>query len=87
MINEEKHARALRSLQRLIVHAKSLAYERKASEAADLLNDVEMLPEYLADEQDRTEDFVQMLQGIAKIHPSCRYIVEEFERDLSGVPG
>jgi hypothetical protein len=52
-----------------------------ANRVAELLNDVEMLPDYLADERDRTGEFVEMLQGIAQVHPGCRYIVEEFEQN------
>src|SRR5437773_577003 len=79
MIRSEQYAKALKALQRLIVHAKAEAYQDADSPVAKLLNDVELLPEYLADETDRTEEFIDMLQGIAQIHPSCRYIVEEFE--------
>ena len=80
MIRVEQYSQALRALQRLIIHAKSQAYEAGQSRVAELLNDVELLPEYLADECDRTGEFVEMLQGIAQVNPSCRYIVEEFER-------
>ncbi|MBI1917046.1 MAG: hypothetical protein HYS12_20250 [Planctomycetes bacterium] len=79
MIRMEQYPQALRALQRLIVHAKSQAYQAGESRVAELLNDVELLPEYLADERDRTGEFVEMLQGIAQVNPSCRYIVEEFE--------
>ena len=80
MIRMEQYPQALRALQRLIVHAKAQAYQAGESRVAELLNDVELLPEYLADERDRTGEFLEMLQGIAQVNPSCRYIVEEFER-------
>lgn len=80
MISAEHYPQALRALQRLIIHAKSQAYDVGQAQMAELLNDVELLPEYLADEHDRTGEFVEMLQGIARVHPNCRYIVEEFER-------
>jgi len=83
MIQADHYAAGLRALQRLIVHAKAQAYEAKGSELGALLNDVELLPEFLADDADRTGDFREMLQGIAQVHPACRYIVDEFEQALS----
>jgi hypothetical protein len=80
MISAEQYAQALRALQRLIVHAKSQAHHAGADRVAELLNDIELLPEFIADETDRTGEFVEMLQGIAQVRPNCRYIVEEFER-------
>jgi hypothetical protein len=80
MIRSDQYPQALRALQRLIVHAKAQAYASAQSGVADLLNDLELLPEYIADERDRTDEFLQMLEGIVHVHPTCRYIVEEFER-------
>src|SRR2546425_1214129 len=34
----------------------------------------------LADEHDRTNEFAEMLDGICRVHPTCRYILEEFQR-------
>jgi len=84
MIANEQYSQALRALQRLIVHAKDQAYLAGQNKLAELLNDVELLPEIVADEADRTADFVEMLRGIARLHPSCRYIVDEFERVPTG---
>ena len=83
MIRPEQYPQALRALHRLIVHAKAQAYEAGQTRLADLLNDIELLPEFLADSSDRTGDFVEMLHGIARVNSSCRYIVEEFERSLA----
>jgi hypothetical protein len=80
MILTEQYPQALRALQRLIVHAKAQAYEAGQAQLGELLNDIELLPEFLADQADRTDEFMEMLQGIARIHPSCRYIVEESQR-------
>jgi hypothetical protein len=77
MINPAQMPQALKALQRLIIHSKAQAYV--GSQLAELLNDMELLPEFLADGSDRTEEFAEMLQGIARMHPSCRYIVEEFQ--------
>jgi len=48
------------------------------------LNDVELLPEFLADESDRTGEFIEMLHSIVRVQPSCQYIVAEFERVSTG---
>jgi hypothetical protein len=49
-----------------------------------LSNDIELLPEFLAYESDRTGAFNEMLHSIARVQPSCQYIVEEFERVSTG---
>ena len=79
MINSDRMAQALKALQRLIIHSKAQAYGAADHNLAELLNDIELLPEFLADGQDRTKEFGEMLQGIARMHPTCRYIVEEFQ--------
>jgi len=84
MIHPEQYPQALRALQGLIVHAKAQAYEAGKDRLAELLNDIELLPEFLADEADRTGEFLEMLQAIGRVHPSCRYIIEGFERVPAG---
>jgi hypothetical protein len=66
------------------VHAKAQAYGSGQDQLAEWLNDVELLPEFLADESDRTGEFILMLNSIARVQPSCQYIVEEFERVSTG---
>jgi hypothetical protein len=83
MIRPEQYPQALRALHRLIVHAKAHAYEAGQTRVTELLNDIELLPEFLADPGDRTGDFVDMLQGIGRLNPGCHYIVEEFDRTLA----
>ena len=78
MINSDQFPHGLKALQRLIIHSKAQAYNSANHELSELLNDMELLPEFLADSHDCTEEFVDMLQGIARVHPSCGYIVEEF---------
>jgi hypothetical protein len=80
MINRQQYAPALRAMHRLLVQAKAEAHDVGLTKLADLLNDLEMLPEYLGDERDRTTEFCELLQGIASTHPRCRYIIEEFAR-------
>ena len=47
-------------------------------------NDIELLPEFLAYESDRTGAFNEMLHSIARVQPSCQYIVAAFERVSTG---
>ena len=84
MIHGEQHQQALRALQRLIVHAKAQAFGAGHNQLAELLNDIELLLEFLAGESDRTGEFIEMLHSIARVQPSCQYIVEEFERVSTG---
>jgi hypothetical protein len=51
---------------------------------AELLNDIELLPEFLADQSDRTGAFIEMLHSIARVQPRCQSIVAEFERVSTG---
>jgi hypothetical protein len=48
------------------------------------LNDIELLPEFFADESDRTGEFIELLHSIAGVQPNCRYMVEEFKRVSTG---
>ena len=66
------------------VYAKAQACGAGQDQLAELLNDIELLPEFLADESDRTGEFIEMLHSIARVQPSCQYIVEEFERVSTG---
>ena len=50
MIPTEQYPQALRAIQRLIVHAKAQASEAGQGQLAELLNDMELLPEFLADD-------------------------------------
>jgi hypothetical protein len=48
------------------------------------LNDIELLREFLADESDRTGEFIEILHSIARVQPSGQYIALEFERVSTG---
>jgi hypothetical protein len=80
MITTDRYQQGLRALQRLIVQAKAQAHDGGQDDLAVLLNDIELLPEFLADEVDRTAEFVEMLESIARAYPQCGYIVEEFRQ-------
>ena len=62
------------------VHAKAQAHGARLDQLAEWLKYIELLPELLAGESDRTGEFIEMLHSIARVQPSCQYSVEEFER-------
>lgn len=86
MIAEHQAQTALRIIQSLIVSARHEAYQAGARSVGDLLDDIELLPEMLADDADRSQDFQIALEGIAEKHPSCRYIVDELLKQPVGKP-
>ena len=56
-----------------------MAYEGAPGRAlADLLDDAEMLPRFIASEADETDTFRQYLEEIAKKH-RCGFIVQHFD--------
>ena len=66
------------------VYAKAQACGPGQDQLAEWLNDIELLPEFLADESDRTGEFIEMLHSIARVQPSCQYIALGFKRVLTG---
>lgn len=78
MIAAEQTQEALKTLQSLIVQTRHAAYTVGAKDAGDLLDDMELLPELLSDEQDRSQEFRDMLEGIAQKHQQCRHVVDQF---------
>jgi hypothetical protein len=71
---------ALDALRSILVQAKAQAYESGDKRLGDLLNDAEMLPEYIASPDDMTDEFREMLAGIAQTNPSYTHIRDAFER-------
>lgn len=65
-----------RVVEGVIIRAKIQAYE--VDDVAQLLNDFELIPEYVADEVDRSEEFLATLLSLAQVYPSlpkgCRRI-------------
>ena len=80
MIAPESLPLALKTLHRLIVYARAKAYDGDAEGAANFLDGFELLPEYLADDTDRTEEILLSLQGMAQSNPECDSLALEFER-------
>ena len=83
MIAPETLPLALKSLQRLIIYARTKAYAGDAQAAAEFLDGIELLPEYLADDADRSEEIILTLQGMAQSYPECCAIAHEFERAVA----
>jgi hypothetical protein len=75
----EQHERGLNALQALLAHARFLAYQSGESKLSDLLDDLEILPRYLADPHACDEDFREMLAGIALKRPELRYVLDRFD--------
>lgn len=80
MIREDKYHQALEALRLVLVRARFLAYHGENRDAADLLDSAELLPEYLADDTDRTGEFEEMLSGLAEIDSGCAPALETFQR-------
>jgi len=83
MIAPETLPLALKTLHRLIIYARAKAYEGNAQAAADFLDGFELIPEYLADDADPSEEIILTLQGMAQSYPECRAIAHEFERAVA----
>ena len=66
---------ALRMLQALIIQARFEAFEVGANEVGELLDDLELLPVFIA--ESRTEDFDLAIQGVVENHPACRYVLNQ----------
>jgi hypothetical protein len=79
MIRDAIHDRGLAALQALLVHARLLAYESGDLALAALLDDMEVLPEFLGDAANGTDQFREMLAGIVEKRPELEYIIERFD--------
>ena len=71
----EQQQAALRMLQALIIQARFAAFEVGANEVGELLDDLELLPVFIA--ENRTEDFDLAIQGVVEKHPECRYVLNQ----------
>lgn len=69
MIILEKQANALAIIQRLIIHARTMAYAKEDHrKIAALLDDIEYLPGLLNSAGDETETFRKYVAGIAEYY-------------------
>jgi hypothetical protein len=82
MIPERLHDDAVRSLHRLIIHARWLAYKGSADKTARFLDSMELLPTYLLGQSDNTEDFLRTLRSL-RDYEGCIGIYEDFLQRMS----
>ena len=83
MIQQEKYQNAMQALQSILVRARWMAHESKAVELAELLDAAEILPTYIAQPEDATEEFQASVEDISSRFPGCAHIGGEFKRDCT----
>lgn len=81
MICPDKTQHALRALNVILTRARFMAHEANAAELARLLDAAEILPKYLAEDGDNTEEFRLALAGIAEKHAICSSVLDEFDQE------
>lgn len=79
MIAPEKQRSGLAAINAVLVLARSLAYEGKSSEVADVLDVAEYLPMLMLEPTDRTDEFREQLVGLATKRPNFSLAVERFD--------
>ena len=83
MIQQEKYQNALRSLNTILTRARWMAHEANAPELAHLLDAAEILPKYLAQPEDATEEFRATVEDISKQFEDCSHLIEEFNQNCA----
>ncbi|QTD52913.1 hypothetical protein [Sulfidibacter corallicola] len=79
MICKEKHQSAIRAIHRLLIKARSKAYQKDHHDSiAKLLDDIEYLPSLMLAPSDESERFQSYLKNISETH-NCPGIFEEFD--------
>jgi len=81
MVADEKHRGALAAINAVLVLARSLAYQGKSVELADVLDVAEYLPMLMLESADRTAEFRQQLVGLASKDARFALAVERFDAD------
>ena len=80
MIHQKKYQNALRSLHTILTRARCMAHEANAPELAHLLDMAEILPKYLAQPEDATEEFRATVEEISQQFEHCSYMIKEFDQ-------
>lgn len=80
MIPQDRFQPALDAIQYLVVRARLVAYERGEGELARLLDHIELLPNYIADDEDRTAEFRQMLESAVETCEGCAGALDVFDK-------
>jgi hypothetical protein len=81
MIASAKQRGALAAINAVLVLARSLAYEGKSTELADVLDVAEYLPMLMLESEDRTAEFREQLVGLATKRKQFALAVERFDAD------
>jgi hypothetical protein len=77
----ERENQALTALHRVLIEARLMALEEEpVSEIAEVLDWAELLPQFLAAEEDKTDDFLNALQAIAHRQPRFDHAIGAFNR-------
>ena len=80
MVAPEKLQNALCALNRLLVVARLMAYERREhSHIADVLDVAEYLPRLLASEQDESGTFREQIAALAERWPEFQLALDKFD--------
>lgn len=80
MIKSEKVPNAFYALQGVIIRARLMALTSSEG-VADLLDYAEMLPRFIASDEDQTEKFRAYLDEIAERY-KCAYVLERFDEPI-----
>ncbi|HYQ45205.1 MAG TPA: hypothetical protein VER11_24630 [Polyangiaceae bacterium] len=81
MVAIEKQRSALAAINAVLVLARSLAYDGKSVELADVLDVAEYLPMLMLESEDRTAEFREQLVGLGTKRPQFALAVERFDAD------
>ena len=80
-MTSEQMRLALIAIHELVVQARFQAFDAGANSVAELLDDIELLPVYLA--ESRKAEFDEMINSIVEKHPECRYVLDRFCEPLA----
>ncbi len=83
MIRKDKYQQSLQSLNSVLIRARWMAEEMGATELAELLDAAEILPIYIAQTDDATEDFRTTIEDISHQFTSCSHIIGQFNQDCA----
>jgi hypothetical protein len=85
VIRTEKSQNALAALNAVLVAIRKLAYDRSSHEAiAEALDSAEYLPRLIAEAEDASEEFRQVLVGLAQADPRFNSALERYDNDALG---
>ena len=83
MIRDDKYQSALRAVNSILIRARWIAHESNNPRLAELLDAAEILPTYLAQSEDATEEFRAVVEDISEQFEECSHIIEEFNENCA----